>query len=32
MEVCFGEKPPLFPVGFKGHEAACYLYEEGVPE
>jgi oligopeptide/dipeptide ABC transporter ATP-binding protein len=31
MDVCLVDKPPLFPVGFKGHVAACYLYaEEGA--
>jgi oligopeptide/dipeptide ABC transporter ATP-binding protein len=26
MDVCLADKPPLVPVGFKGHVAACYLY------
>ena len=26
MAVCQAEKPPLFPVGFRGHVAACHLY------
>jgi peptide/nickel transport system ATP-binding protein len=28
MEICQGEKPPLFSVGPKGHVAACYLYAQ----
>jgi oligopeptide/dipeptide ABC transporter ATP-binding protein len=28
MEVCQVEKPQLVPGGFKGHEVACYLYQE----
>jgi oligopeptide/dipeptide ABC transporter ATP-binding protein len=28
MDVCHTAKPPLFPVGFKEHVAACYLYGE----
>jgi peptide/nickel transport system ATP-binding protein len=31
MEVCLVDKPPLVPVGFKEHLAACYLYgQEGA--
>jgi peptide/nickel transport system ATP-binding protein len=32
MEVCMEAMPPLYPAGYKGHVAACYLYKEGVPE
>jgi oligopeptide/dipeptide ABC transporter ATP-binding protein len=28
MDICLGEKPPLYRVGFKDHVAACYLYGE----
>jgi len=28
MQICLVEKPPLFPVGKRGHMAACYLYKE----
>jgi peptide/nickel transport system ATP-binding protein len=31
MDVCLAEKPPLYPVGHRNHQAACYLYGEGVP-
>lgn len=27
MDLCHVDKPPFFAVGFKGHVAACYLYE-----
>ena len=28
MDVCLVDKPPLVPVGFRGHVAACYLYDQ----
>jgi peptide/nickel transport system ATP-binding protein len=31
MDVCQTEKPPLYPVGFKSHVAACHLYQGGIP-
>jgi oligopeptide/dipeptide ABC transporter ATP-binding protein len=30
MEICLGEKPPFYTVGFREHKAACYLYKDGV--
>jgi oligopeptide/dipeptide ABC transporter ATP-binding protein len=28
MELCPAEKPPLYPVGPREHQVACYLYQE----
>jgi peptide/nickel transport system ATP-binding protein len=28
MELCPAEKPPLYPVGPREHQVACYLYKE----
>jgi peptide/nickel transport system ATP-binding protein len=28
MDRCLTAQPPLYPVGERGHESACYLYEE----
>jgi oligopeptide/dipeptide ABC transporter ATP-binding protein len=30
MEICLGEKPPFYAVGFRDHKAACYLYKDGA--
>jgi len=31
MDICQAERPPLLPVGPKGHVAACYLYGQEMP-
>lgn len=31
MDRCLEAQPPLYPIDGETHEAACYLYEDGVP-
>jgi oligopeptide/dipeptide ABC transporter ATP-binding protein len=30
MDICMIEKPAFYPVGFREHKVACYLYEEAA--